>query len=104
MSHELIYTMRSLVSKGNLSFTDHARTRMFERGIGSDDVINFILNGEVIEEYTESTPCPSSLIFGTFKSRACHVVAGLCRDRVKIITVYWPDEGAWLDSRKRRFK
>jgi len=47
---------------------------------------------------------PSALILGPVESQACHVVAALCRDRVKIITVYWPDEEAWLDSRIRKCK
>jgi hypothetical protein len=62
------------------------------------------LDGEIIESYLESTPCPSALILGFVESHACHVVAALCRDRVKIITVYWPDEDEWSDSRKRRYR
>jgi hypothetical protein len=101
MSQELIYEFRSLIREGRITFTDHARTRMFERGIESNTVIDLILNGEIIEKYPDSMPCPSVLILGPVKSEACHVVAALCRDRVKIVTVYWPDEEEWLDSRKR---
>jgi hypothetical protein len=104
MSQELICAMRSSVLKGCITFTDHARTRMFERGIESNVVIDLILKGEIIERYPESTPCPSALILGHVERQACHVVAALCRDRVKIVTVYWPDEEVWLDSRKRRCK
>jgi hypothetical protein len=102
MSQELICEMRSLILKGRITFTDHARARMFERGVESNAVINLILDGEIIESYSESTPCPSALILGFVECQACHVVAALCRDRVKIVTVYWPDEVVWLDSRKRR--
>jgi hypothetical protein len=77
---------------------------MFERGIESNVVIDLILKGEIIERYPESTPCPSALILGHVERQTCHVVAALCRDRVKIVTVYWPDEEVWLDSRKRRCK
>jgi len=104
MPEELIRAMRSLILQGRIAFTDHARIRMFERCIESNAVIDFILKGEIIERYTESTPCPSALILGPIENHACHVVAALCRDRVKIITVYWPDEEEWLDSRKRRCK
>ena len=101
MSQELICAMRSLILQGHVTFTDHARTRMFERGIESNAVIDMIMNGEIIKGYPESAPCPSALILGSAESQACHVVAALCRDRVKIVTVYWPDEEEWLDSRKR---
>jgi hypothetical protein len=104
MPQELISAMRSLIHKGCITFTDHARTRMFERGIESNAVIDLILKGEIIERYPESTPCPSALILGSVESHACHVVAALCRDRVKIVTVYWPDEEVWLDSRMRKCK
>jgi hypothetical protein len=101
---EIIREMRSLILKGFVTVTDHARTRMFERGIDSDAVINLILNGEIIEEYPEGTPCPSALIFGLAEGQACHVVVALCRDRVKIVTVYWPDEDEWADPRTRKCK
>ena len=104
MPQELICAMRSLILEGCVTFTDHARTRMFERGIESNAVIDLILKGEIIERYSESTPCPSALILGPIGSQPCHVVAALCRDRVRIVTVYWPDEDGWLDSRKRRCK
>ncbi|MFZ3134286.1 MAG: DUF4258 domain-containing protein [Methanothrix sp.] len=104
MPEELIRAMRSLILQGRITFTDHARIRMFERCIESNAVIDLILKGEIIERYTESTPCPSALILGPIENHSCHVVAALCRDRVKIITVYWPNEEEWLDSRKRRCK
>jgi Domain of unknown function (DUF4258) len=66
--------------------------------------IDLILNCEKIESYPGSSPCPSAIILGPVESQACHVVAALCRDRVKIITVYWPDEEKWSDSRKRGCK
>jgi hypothetical protein len=102
MHEELFSAMQSLVIKGRITFTDHARTRMFERGIESDAVIDLILNGEIIEVYPEGVRCPSALILGSIKSRACHVVAALCRDRVKIVTAYWPDEDEWIDSITRK--
>jgi hypothetical protein len=104
MPQELISAMRSLILEGYITFTDHARIRMFERGIESNAVVDLILKGEIIERYPESTPCPSALILGSVESQACHVVAALCRDRVKIVTVYWPDEEVWLDSRMRKCK
>ncbi len=58
------------------------------------------MNGEIIEEYQEGTPCPSALILGSVRGQACHLVAALCRNRVKIVTVYWPDEEEWLDSKR----
>lgn len=35
---------------------------MFERGISLDDLINLIIDGEIIEEYSDDEPCPSVLM------------------------------------------
>ena len=102
MPQELICAMRSLILKGFITFTDHARTRMFERGIESNVVIDLILKGEIIEIYSGKRAVSFRINIRTVERQACHVVAALCRDRVKIVTVYWPDEEEWLDSRKRR--
>ena len=53
MPEELIRTMRPLILQGRITFTDHARIRMFERCIESNAVIDLILKGEIIERYPE---------------------------------------------------
>jgi hypothetical protein len=70
----------------------HAKKRMDERGVSSADLKTFIMNGDIIEKYPDSEPCPSALILGTVAGCNCHAVVALCKNHVKIITVYWPDE------------
>jgi len=75
---------------------------MFERNISTDDLFAILADGEVIEEYTDSGPCPSALVLGFISRAAYHVVVALCADHLRIITVYIPEEEKWMNYRTRR--
>lgn len=40
-----------LVDSQSIIFSAHARTRMFERGISSEDILPILTEGEIIEIY-----------------------------------------------------
>ncbi|MGB2728951.1 MAG: DUF4258 domain-containing protein [Halobacteriota archaeon] len=82
--------------------TDHAWEAMDKRGIGTNEIINVILNGEIIEEYRDDKPCPSFLILGFVGSRPIHVLAALCKEHIRIVTTYEPDAAKWVDYRFRK--
>ena len=44
----------------------HVRERMAERGVSTEDLISLIINGEIIEDYPDDFPYPSTLIMDTF--------------------------------------
>jgi hypothetical protein len=46
------------------------------------------MNGDIIEEYPYSEPCPSALILGSVANSHCHAVVALCKNHARIITVY----------------
>jgi len=48
--------------------SQHARIRMFQRNISTDDIKEAIMRGEMIEEYVEDEPCPSALVLGFLES------------------------------------
>lgn len=88
-----------------VKFSGHALRRMFERGIGVDNVLAVIASGEIISEYPEDTPFPSYLMLGFVKSRPIHVVAAMdiLNEVCHIITAYPPDPTQWnTDFRTRR--
>jgi len=82
--------------------TLHARDRMDQRGISTEDLANLIMNGDIIEAYPDSKPCPSALISGFVAGCNCHAVVGICKNHLRVITVYWPGEDKWIDHRMRR--
>ena len=95
-------TIAGLIESGEILISNHARIRMFERNISTDDLIAIISSGEVIEEYIDDEPCPSVLMVGFINSVAYHTVVATCTDHIRVITVYIPEEDKWIDYRRRR--
>lgn len=87
-----------------LSFTRHALERMFSRSITPEEVRLIVNNGEVIVEYPDDTPFPSTLLLGYSDTRPIHVLMGRDSSTVTcyIITVYEPDLKIWEDDFKKR--
>ena len=56
-------------------FRVHAIRRMFEYGVSEEDVRQILLAGEIIQQYLEDRPYPSSLVLGWHGTRPIHVVA-----------------------------
>lgn len=83
--------------------SNHARIRMFERNITTNEILAVLRNGEIIEEYPDDDPCPSFLVFGLSRTTPVHIVLAVCEDHLRIITVYIPDESLWIQYKKRRF-
>jgi len=87
-----------------LSFSRHAITRMFERGLSVSDVRDVIAHGDAIASYPDDQPYPSTLLLGYSGKRPIHVVVaqapadGACF----VITAYEPDPAVWTDDFRRR--
>jgi len=85
-----------------LSFSKHANYMIAERNITKDEVLDIILSGEIIEEYSEQRYGPCFLIYGrTTSKRHLHVACSLL-SRVRIITIYEPDPDRWMEYRVRK--
>ena len=91
-----------LIESVEILISHHARVRMFERNVSTDDLIAIISSGEIIEEYLDDEPCPSVLIMGFIDAVAYHTVIALCSDHIRVITVYIPEQDKWIEYRKRR--
>jgi hypothetical protein len=91
-----------LIESGEILISHHARVRMFERNVSTDDLIAIISSGEIIETYPEDEPCPSILMIGFIEAIVYHAVIAVCTDHIRVITVYIPEEDKWIEYRKRR--
>ena len=90
--------MSSLKAQGT-----KALIRMFERGISRKEVKYAILNGEIIENYSEDYPFPSVLIaYVSDDERSLHVVVAHSDSHCYIITAYEPDNKRFEDNLKNR--
>jgi hypothetical protein len=98
----LIEDIQKHILPDNYIITFHAHRRMDERGISTEDLVNLILDGSIIEDYPDSKPCPSALIAGCAGRRCCHAMVALCMNHLRIVTVYWPEDGEWTDQMTRK--
>lgn len=99
--------LRNAVKRRRIFWNKHSFERMLERNISRSDVFEIILSGEIIREYKDDKPFPSSLIFGYAGKTPLHVIAALNEnsDICHVITVYQPDEKHFehdFKTRKRR--
>lgn len=98
-----IDTLRALNKPSQIAVTEHARQRLFERGITVNDIIRSIAEGEIIRQYEDDTPFPSCLILGmAVNGRYIHVVASHDDTFIYLITAYYPDERTWEPDFKTR--
>lgn len=85
-----------------LVFRVHAIQRMAQRAIDVEHVRQALDTGEIIEDYPDDHPYPSTLILGWIGSRPLHVVVATSPTKRIVITVYEPDPSRWEPDLKRR--
>jgi len=51
--------LKKLFLKDSFIISNHARVRMFQRNISTDDIRRIIEFGKIIEDYPEDEPCPA---------------------------------------------
>lgn len=74
-----------------------------QRNIDLDDVTYAINNSEIIEEYLTDYPYPSCLILGITRSQEkIHVIFGMNKTELWLITAYYPNLEKWRDDFKTR--
>jgi hypothetical protein len=91
-----------LIREDAVIVSNHARVRMFERNVSTDELLEIVTRGEIIETYPDDEPCPSALILGFITHTAYHVVVASCTDHLRVVTIYIPDERKWIEYRTRR--
>lgn len=84
--------LRYAIKTGNFEWRKHILVRLAERNIAQDTILEAILSGEVIEDYSQDKPFPSCLIFKVTEGKPYHVVVGFDLEYKKayIVTTYNP--------------
>jgi len=88
-----------------VSFSGHALRRMFERSVSTKSVLHMLNEGEVIANYPNDQPYPSTLLLGWVLDRAIHVVVAQNKADYAcyVVTAYYPSKELWsADFRTRR--
>ena len=100
-----INRIQELIRKRRVVWKRHALERMLERGLTRSIVLEAVLTGELIEDYTEDRPFPSGLFLGWQGKKPLHVVITMDTDDnvAAIVTAYEPNlEHFESDYRTRR--
>lgn len=98
-----IETIKTLLNSKNIIWTKHCLNRLNQRNILITDVKFAIKNGCIIEIYNNDYPFPSCLILGrTINHKSLHIVCGISKNTLYIITAYYPDNINWYFDLKRR--
>jgi len=71
------YPLPTIISD-NYPITSHAKLRMAERGITHTSRENGIIEGEIIEKYSDDMLCPSVLLLSMVNNIPLHIVIVLC--------------------------
>ena len=97
-----IRELQNAIKTGNFEWRKHTLIRLAERNIAQDKILEVVLNGDVIEDYSQDKPFSSCLIFKMINNTPYHVVVGYdsnCK-KAYIITAYNPS----LDKFESDFK
>ena len=98
-----IVFLRTLNRPEQIAVTEHARQRLFERGITINDIMACIEHGEIIKQYEDDKPFPSCLILGmSVNNRYIHVVVSHDDEFIYLITAYYPNAEVWESDFKTR--
>lgn len=98
-----IEKIRNCILKREVNWTKHCLNRINQRNILLSDIKFAINNGRIIEYYYEDYPYPSCLILGKDKNnKIIHIVCGISKEIVYMITAYYPDTDKWENNMKRR--
>jgi hypothetical protein len=98
-------SVRQALRRGSYYWRQHALERLIERNLRQRDVVEAIVGGEAVEEYSGDCPFPSALILGWVGKRPIHAVVAWDAGSATayIITVYVPDADHFEpDYRTRR--
>ena len=93
------------INKRSIIWTKHCLNRLNQRDILISDVKNAIKTGKIIEYCYDDYPYPSCLLLGyNMNNKIIHVVCGVNKDEVYIITAYYPDNIEWEENMEIRRK
>ncbi len=85
-------------------FTLHAEIERKTDDLSFHQIENAIIDGEILEYYSDDDRGKSCLILGFSDNIPIHVICGWRGDHIAIITVYIPKPPKFLDPWTRRIK
>lgn len=100
----MIEEIRAKIMAGLFEFSRHAVDQSVLRHIAVQETREAADRGEIVEDYPDDKYGPSCLVFGyTQSGRPLHIQCSYpSRPLVKIVTLYEPNPGLWIEFKVRR--
>ena len=98
--------LRQAVRERRVEWRKHVLQKLAERGLAQSAVLDVLLTGERIRDYTEDRPFPSALFLGYMGGKPLHVLAA-CDEttgRAYIITAYEPSADVFEPDHRTKKK
>lgn len=97
-----IREIQEMVKRGEYEISFHAEKERYAEDITISDLETAILNGEILEDYSDDPRGPSCLVLGYSQNMAIHIVCGYTPIKwIRMVTVYMPRPPKWIDERTR---
>src|SRR5579884_672574 len=96
--------IRQKVKLGEYDLSEHAHKERQEERITVNEIEQALLKGDIIELYSNDPRGESCLIGFSGRSKPVHVVCGMRKDRLLIVTVYRPQLPVWINFETRARK
>jgi len=96
--------IRKKIKHSEYEISFHAEKERYAEDITISDLEAAILNGAILEDYSDDARGPSCLILGYSQNRPIHIVCGhtgIGIEWIRIITVYIPKKPKWINERVR---
>lgn len=94
--------IKDLAARDEVRLSQHARIEMSDEAITTEEVLDSIHDGRILENYPEHQRGPCCLVYGrTIEGRDLHVVVTTGLQRLLIITVYEPRLPWWKTPTSR---
>lgn len=98
-----MHEIKRLCKDETIEASSHFIERGRRRNISYKETKEAIISGEIIEDYPNDYPFPSCLVLGkTYEGKVLHVVVGIGKETLWLITVYEPDRNRWDSDYKTR--
>lgn len=93
--------IRGQIKNENYDLSMHAHQERQEEQIAIDEIEKILLNGDIIEMYSNDPRGESCLVAGKIADITLHVVCGMRGNKLLIVTVYRPKSPTWIDYKTR---
>lgn len=100
--NDVLGRMRAQAKARDIYFTEHAEREMFEEIISTEEILDAIPTGQILENYPKHRRGPCCLLCGSTRhDRPLHIVCTTAQPALIIITVYEPKPPKWITPTQR---